>query len=111
MAAILQNVDLASGVNTVLYSSAAGVDTTGNIRIVNRNSVTVNVSLAIVAALDESTALSNLSVADYFEYEAPIAANDILENSGIAIPENHVVIVRSSSNNVNAVIYGYAQSA
>ena len=111
MAAILQNVDLASGINTALYSSSAGIDTTANIRIVNRNSVTVTVSLAIVSAADEQTALANLSVSDYFEFDAPIAANDILENSGIAIPENHVVIVSASSNNVNAIIYGFAQSA
>lgn len=109
MAAILENVDLASGVNTVLYSSPAGIDTTGNIRIVNRNTVSITVSVAIVAAPDQSTALSNLAVSDYLEFDAPVAPKDILENSGIAIPEGHFVIINSSSNNVNAVIYGFTQ--
>ncbi|MCK9533052.1 MAG: hypothetical protein M0R77_21485, partial [Gammaproteobacteria bacterium] len=86
------------------------VDTTGNIRIVNRNTATVTVSVAIVAAPDESTALANLSPADYIEYQAPIAPNDILENTGIVIPPSHVVLVQATSNNVNAVIYGFTQS-
>lgn len=111
MAAFLQNVDLASGVNTVLYSSASGNDTTGNIRIVNRNSQTVNVSIAIVQASDESSALANLTEADYIEYNAPIAANDILENTGIVIPPLHFVIVRASTSGINAVIYGFIQAA
>lgn len=110
MAAILQNVDLAPGVDTALYSSATGYDTTGNIRIVNRNSVTITVSIAIVSAPDESTALADLTVADYIEFNAPVSANDILEDSGIVIPEGHFVIVNSSSNNVNAVLYGFTQS-
>lgn len=111
MAAFLQNVDLAANTLTALYSSASGNDTTANIRIVNRTPSTIMVSVAIVNAVDGPTAISNLTPADYFEYEAPIAANDILENSGLAIPPEYTVIVWASSNDVNAVIYGYSQPA
>lgn len=109
MASFLQNVDLASGVITALYSSGSDVDTTANIRIVNRNTTTVTVSVAIVAAPDESTAIANLGPAHYIEYEAPISANDILENTGIVLPPSHVVIVKADSANVNAVVYGFTQ--
>lgn len=110
MASFLQNVDLASDLVTALYVSGTDVDTTGNIRIVNRNPVTINVSIAIVAAPDSSTAIAALTPADYIEYHAPISANDILENSGIVIPPQHVVLVNASANNVNAVIYGFTQT-
>lgn len=110
MASFLQNVDLASGINTALYSSGSNVDTTANIRIVNRNTTTVTVSIAIVAAPDEATALATITPADYIEYDAPISANDILEDTGIVIPPLYFVIVNSSSGNVNAVIYGFTQS-
>ena len=111
MAAFLQSIDLASGVNAGLYSSAPGYDTTANIRIVNRNSSTITVSIAIVAATDAASAIAALTNANYIEYNAPVSANDILENSGLAIPPGHTILVRSNNSGVNAVVYGYSQSA
>lgn len=110
MASFLQNVDLAAGISTALYSSASNVDTTANIRVINRNTTSATVSVAIVAAPDEATALATISPADYIEYDAAVSANDILENTGIVIPPSHVVVVKASSGNVNAVIYGFTQS-
>lgn len=110
MASFLQNVDLASGVGSVLFSSGSDVDTTANIRVVNRNSVTVMVSVAIVAAPDPSSALADLADSDYIEFNAPVSANDILENTGLVLPPLHHVIVISSSDDVNAVAYGFTQT-
>ena len=108
MSAFLQSVDLVQNQDMVLYSSPSNEESTVNIRVVNRNSYTVTVRVAIVAA-PASSALGQLSVSDYIEFESPICATDILENTGLVMPPDHTVVISSTDNGINAVAYGFSQ--
>ncbi len=101
-------LDLAATTDTVLMSGAVNFSTTANVRFTNRNATAIAVRLALVDA-DAAGALAALSLEDYLEYDTPIAANGVLENTGIAIPEDYSLVVRSDTASVSVVAFGYEE--
>ncbi len=101
-------LDLLANTNTVLMTGANGFNSTANIRFVNRNSTPVKVRLALVDA-PLATALATLTDIDYLEFDIEIRANGVLENTGIPIPEDFSLVVRSDTNNVTAAAYGFEE--
>lgn len=102
-------VDLSvANMDTVLMDSGSSVDSTVNVRFVNRNASTVKVRLAIVDA-PSGTAVANLSDEDYLEYDTEILANEVLENTGIVVPASYSLVIRSDTTDVNAIAYGFEQ--
>lgn len=101
-------LDLAANTNTVLMSSANNFDSTVNIRFVNRNATSIRVRLALVDAPAVS-ALVDLSNSDYLEFDTEILPNEVLENTGIVVPENYSLVVRSDSASVSVVAYGFEE--
>jgi len=101
-------LDLLANIDTVLMSGANGFNSTANIRFTNRNSTPVTVRLALVDA-PSGTALASLSNEDYLEFDIEIRANGVLENTGIPIPEDFSLVVRSNTNNVTAMAYGFEE--
>jgi len=101
-------VDLAATTDVVLMDSGANVDSTVNVRFVNRNASLVIIRLALV---DEpsGTAVANLANEDYLEFDTTILANEVLENSGIVVPASHSLVVRSDTTGVTVVAYGFEQ--
>ena len=101
--------NLFQDVDTVLLEGAANTNSTMNIRFVNRNSITARVRLALV---DEpaATAIANLEVEDYLEFDAPVGSNDVLEELGIAVPAGFSIVVRADENNVNVIAYGFEEN-
>lgn len=90
-------------------SSPANFDATANVRFVNRNpSVSVKVRLALVDA-PAGSALSALSNEDHLEFDTEILPNGVLENTGIVVPENHTLVVRTNTLLVNAIAFGFEE--
>ena len=101
-------LDLVANTETILMTGATGFNTTANVRFVNRNATDVTVRLALVDA-PAGTALASLSVEDYLEYDTVLLANQVLENTGLAIPDDYTLVVRADSTGVTVVAYGYEE--
>lgn len=101
-------LDLTSDTNTLLMSGAPGFSSTANVRFVNRNSSPVKVRLALV---DEpaASAVANLSVEDYLEFDIEVRANGVLENTGIVVPANYSLVARSDTDDVTVVAFGFEE--
>jgi hypothetical protein len=100
---------LTTNTNVVLMSSPANFDATVNVRFVNRNSSSsVKVRLALVDS-PSGTALVNLSNEDYLEFDTTILPNEVLEETGITVPENHTLVVRSDTLLVNVIAFGFEE--
>ena len=102
-------LDLAATTNTFLMSSPSGSDCTVNVSFANRNSTEVMIRLALV---DEvmATAVANLSDEDYLEYDTEILGNEVLERTGIVVPEDHSLVVFSNTASVSVIAYGFQEA-
>ena len=101
-------LDLQTTVEVILMSGTSGWDSTVNVRFTNRNTTPVKVRLAIVDA-PAATALAALSDEDYLEYDIEIRGNGVLENSGLVVPENYSLVVKTDIVNVSVVAYGFEE--
>lgn len=101
-------LDLAASTDTVLMASASNFDSTVNVRFTNRNASPITVRLALVDDI-AANALASLSDEDYLEYGVEIRANGVLENSGLAVPENYSLVVWADTADVSVVAYGFEE--
>ena len=101
---ILGSADLSAGANATLYTCPADTFTIATVSIVNRGTTAIQVRLAVCAT---STPAND----EYLEYEATILPSNVLERTGIAMQAAKLLVVRSSSTNVNAVAIGIETSA
>ncbi len=101
-------LDLLQNTYTVLMSGATEFSSTVNVRFVNRNSVSVRVRLALVDA-PSAGALAALADEDYLEFDLELRANGVLENTGIAVPADYTLVVRSDTDDVTAVAFGFEE--
>ena len=103
-------LDLSSpGTNVVLMSGTAGWDSSVNVRFTNRNSAaSVAVRVALVDA-PAATALTSLTDADWIEYDTLIQPNEVLEDTGVVVPENYSLVVSSDTTLVSVVAYGWEE--
>lgn len=96
--------DLAAGADTLIHTVAAGQVATANIRFCNRNATAVKVRLAIGIGANPATA-------DYIEFDQQIAANGVLENTGIVISAGENLWARSDTANVSVRAHGFEEAA
>ena len=101
-------LDLQTTNETLLMSGTSGWDSTVNVRFTNRNSTPVRVRLALVDA-PAAGALAALSDEDYLEYDIEIRPNGVLENSGLVVPEDHSLVVKTDIVNVSVIAYGFEE--
>jgi hypothetical protein len=102
-------LDLVGGVDAELTTMPLSFQATMNIRFVNRSdSGTARVRLALVDAVAGS-AIAALTPKDYLEYDAKVGVSDILEDTGIVVPAEYTLVVRSDNNDVSVIAYGFEE--
>lgn len=100
----LGSADLAAAVDTLLYTVPAGTVTTLNIRVTNRNSSAIKVRVAIGTG-------GAPAALDYIDYDTPVAAGGILEDTGVVCSAGEKVWVRSDLANVSVRVHGFEEVA
>jgi len=99
--------DLAATTDTLLYTVPASTRATVSISLCNRNASTAALRIGVV----DGTLVGDLADEDYIEYDSSVAANGVLERTGIALAADESIVVRSDSASVSAVIWGFEESA
>jgi hypothetical protein len=91
--------DLSAATNTTLYTVPANTFSVVTLSVVNRgaSAATVRVSVSASATPADS---------EYIEYDTSLTAKGVLERTGIVIDAGKLLVVRSNSASVNAVVYG-----
>ena len=100
----LGTANLAAGADTLVYTVPASSVATINIRVANRNSTTVAIRVAIGTG-------ASPDAADYIDYDLPLAANSILEDTGIVCGAGEKLWVRSDVSNVSVRVHGFEEAA
>lgn len=93
-------VDLLANTNATVFTVTAGNTAAFSVTICNRNATTVLVRLSL-------SATSTPGVSEYLEYDTSIAANGVLERTGLVLDAGKLLVARSNTANVNVVAYGY----
>lgn len=101
---ILGSADLAATSYTGIYLVPADTFSVVTVSIVNKNSTSVTVRLAI--AKTDPTGATIPAADDYLEYETEILPNGVLERTGIVIDASRQIYVHSSATNVGVMVYG-----
>lgn len=94
----LGSADLAAATDTLLFT--AGVTPqTFNVRFANRNTTAVKIRVAIGTGVSPAAT-------DYVDYDVPILANGILEDTGLVASSGEKVWARSDTANVSVRAHG-----
>jgi hypothetical protein len=91
--------DLAAATNTTLYTVPATTFSVVTISIVNRGTSAANIRIAVSASASPLDS-------EYIEYDVSLSAKGVLERTGVVLDAGKLIVVRSSSVSVNAVVYG-----
>ncbi len=91
--------DLSAATNTTLYTVPANTFSVVTLSVVNRgaSAATVRVSVSASATPADS---------EYIEYDTSLSAKGVLERTGIVMDAGKLLVVRSNSASVSAVVYG-----
>ncbi len=95
----LGTADLAATTLTTLYTCPATTFTVASVSICNRTASPITVRLALASAATPTNA-------EYIEYDTTIAANQVLERTGIVMDAAKLIVVRASTTGISAVAYG-----
>ncbi len=99
----LGSADLAAAADTLLYTVPASTVTTLNIRIANRNASAIKVRVAVGTGAAPAAG-------DYIDYDIPVAAGGILEDTGIVCGAGEKVWVRSDLAGASVRVHGFEET-
>lgn len=98
---ILGEADLLANTPTNIYTVPVTTVTTLTVSFCNRTTSEVKVRLSAPLVVGSTTT--------YFEYDALIAANGVLERSGIVLGAGRNLTVQSDKAAVTAIAYGFEE--
>jgi hypothetical protein len=91
--------DLSAATNTTLYTVPANTFSVVTLSVVNRGASAATVRISISASATPADS-------EYLEYDTSLTAKGVLERTGIVMDAGKLLVVRSNSASVNAVVYG-----
>ena len=101
----LGSADLpAGGTGTLLYTVPANVVATVNVRFANRNATASKVQLAIGTG-------ETPSLKDFLSYDQALAANGIIEDTGIVCTAGEKVWAISNTTGNSVRVHGFEEAA
>ena len=95
----LGTADLAAASDTTVYTCPTDTFSVLTVSLCNRGSSSSNVRLAVC---DTATPGND----EFLEFDAVLSAKGVLERTGIVVDAGKLLVVRASSNDVSAVVYG-----
>jgi hypothetical protein len=91
--------DLSAATNTTLYTVPANTFSVVTLSIVNRGASAATIRISISASATPADS-------EYLEFDTSLTAKGVLERTGIVMDAGKLLVVRSNSASVNAVVYG-----
>ena len=91
------------GTEEILMTGQTGFDSTVVVNIANQGSAATNIFVAYV----DSTDINDLTTEDYLVYNKALGPGQNLEFKGIAVEADHIIVVRTDSQAVSAIAYGF----
>ena len=92
----------AADTNTTIYTVPASTVSTFTISVVNRGATSCNLNIALAASGSPTNA-------DYIEYGTEVAANGVLERSGIVASAGELVVVNCTTANCTVRVHGFEE--